>query len=138
MPSTKISRKALSGEKTLEIFNDIGIDPAFNSLSPPLHSNQTCLAKLLDVMGDRGGDDPQVLAKIADIGTRLRINAVDRTGIAGGDKTHEDPQAVGVGKGLEDVGIFLGVIVSIFRHTSKLNVFGDYVKYFRRGLLGVY
>ena len=85
-------------EKALQVRYGLRVNPTLDSLPPPFHANEACLAKFFHMMRDRGSHDVEVLAELPDTGTSLRrrvgADAGDRARLAAGDQAHKKSQAV--------------------------------------------
>ena len=86
----------LYGKKPCQFLEHFRVHPALDLLPAPFHTNEACSTEFLDMVGHRGGHDPQVPAQVPNIGTFFPIDAVNRPRNAAGDETQKDPQTVGV------------------------------------------
>ena len=82
----------------MQVRDGLRVNPTLDSLPSPFHANETCLAKFLHMMRDRGSHDIEVFAQLSDTGTSLRlgvgVDAGHRSRFAAGDQAHEKSQPI--------------------------------------------
>ncbi len=102
----------LAGKKFGHLGQQLLVDRALGLLSLALHADQPGLAQLLQVVGDRGGADGEVLADVAHAAVGLLAYLTDAPRGAAGAQAQEDAQPAGVGQRLEDGGVAVHIAVN--------------------------
>lgn len=92
-------------EKFPHSFHSFLVNPAFNVLSAAFHHNYACLAKLLDVVRNRGRSDVQLFSQLADVPPGLFDCASGCSGRANREEAQEDSKSMRIREGFEHFGV---------------------------------
>jgi hypothetical protein len=114
-----------------QLLKDIPSDPAGDSLPGPLHADEARLSKLLEMVGDRGWGDLEILGKIPYTGTHTFFCAARGSRPAAGDQLQEELQSVRVRQGPKGVRESIDAVYFTVRHVSNI----QYVLRLSRGII---
>jgi hypothetical protein len=110
--------------------NGVFIHPALNVLAATFHHYDAGVAKLLDVMGNRGRSDVQFFPQLADVPSGLFDGGSSFPRRADRKEAQKYRQSMRVCEGFEHLGVPTQIRCFIVRHISMYRTFPPRVKNF--------